>query len=85
MRYLSFMFGSILFVLLLGFFLKNRQSVEIAYYLGASWRLPLSMLILLSFTAGVIAALFASLVIIVKQRRALITLSNTTTIPKQHA
>lgn len=85
MRYLSFIFGSILFVLLLGFFLKNRQSVEIAYYLGASWHLPLSILILLSFTAGVIAALFASLVIIVKQRRALITSSNTTTIPKQHA
>ena len=85
MRYLSFMIGCLLFVLLLGFFLKNKQSVDITYYLGLSWQMPLSVLILLSFTAGVLVALIASLAIIVKQRRALITLTKTTKILNKHA
>ena len=85
MRYLSFIIGCILFVLLLGFFLKNKQTVDISYYLGLSWQMPLAVLILLSFTAGVLAALIASLVVIVKQRRALIALSKTTTVLNQHA
>ena len=85
MRYLSFITGSLLFILLLGFFLKNKQMVTIAYYLGLSWQMPLAVLILLSFTAGVLLALMASLVIIVKQRRALIALNKTTKNIIQHA
>ena len=85
MRYLSFIIGCLLFILLLGFFLKNKQMVDITYYLGLSWQMPLAVLMLISFTAGVLAALIASLVIIVKQRRTLITLNKTTKIINQHA
>ena len=85
MRYLSFITGSLLFILLLGFFLKNKQMVTIAYYLGLSWQMPLAVLILLSFTAGVLVALIASLTIITKQKRALIALNKTTKNIIQHA
>ena len=85
MRYLSFIVGCLLFVLLLGFFLKNKQTVTIAYYLGLSWQMPLVVLILLSFTAGVLIALIASLTIITKQRRTLIALNKTTKNIIQHA
>ena len=85
MRYISFIFSCLLFVLLLGFFLKNQQSVDISYHLGLSWQMPLPVLILLSFTAGILATLMASLVVIVKQRRALIAQSKTTQILNKHA
>lgn len=85
MRFLNFVVGCLLFICLLGFFLKNKQTVTIAYYLGLSWQMPLAVLVMLSFAAGVLAALIASLVIIVKQRRALITLSKTIKNNHQHA
>ena len=50
-----------LFLLLLGFALKNTEPVALRYLLGYEWRAPLSLILLLFFGAGAalgVAAVF---------------------------
>lgn len=64
MRYLSWFAKLVLFVLLLGFALKNTEPVAVRYFLGQEWRAPLSLVLLLFFGVGVVlsaAALFGAL------------------------
>ncbi|HEY7759035.1 MAG TPA: lipopolysaccharide assembly protein LapA domain-containing protein [Burkholderiales bacterium] len=60
MRYLSWITRLVLFLLLLGFALKNTEPVALRYFLGQEWRAPLSLVLLLFFGAG--AALGAAAV-----------------------
>lgn len=74
MRYLYLTLGFILFVLLLGFALKNAEIVELHYYLGLVWRAPLSLMLLIAFFIGTVAGMIACLSPIIRQRRELIAL-----------
>jgi uncharacterized integral membrane protein len=61
MRYLSWIAKLLLFLLLLGFALKNTEPVAVRYFLGQEWRAPLSLVLLLFFGAGAalgVAAVF---------------------------
>ena len=61
MRYLSWIAKLLLFLLLLGFALKNTEPVAVRYFLGQEWRAPLSLVLLLTFGAGAalgVAAVF---------------------------
>ena len=50
MRYLYIVLGLVVFILLLGFVMKNVEPVELHYYLGYVWRAPLSLMILATAT-----------------------------------
>jgi uncharacterized integral membrane protein len=61
MRALSWIAKLLLFLLLLGFALKNTEPVAVRYFLGQEWRAPLSLVLLLTFGAGAalgVAAVF---------------------------
>lgn len=72
MRYFSWLLGIVLFLLALGFAVKNSESVTLSYYLGYQWRAPLVLVILAFFCAGVAAGIAASTGFIFKQRRELL-------------
>lgn len=74
MRYLYLTLGFLLFVMLLGFALKNAEIVELHYYLGLVWRAPLSLMLLVAFFIGTVAGMIACISPIIRQRRELIAL-----------
>jgi putative membrane protein len=74
MRYLYVTLGFLLFVLLLGFALKNAEIVALHYYLGLVWRAPLSLMLLIAFFMGTVAGMVACLSPIIRQRRELIAI-----------
>ena len=74
MKYIYTTLGLLLFILLLGFALKNSQAVELHYYLGFAWRAPLSLLLLITFSVGIIAGIMACLASWIRQRRELLAL-----------
>jgi lipopolysaccharide assembly protein A len=63
-----------LFVLLLGFAVKNSDSVALRYFLGLEWHAPLVLILLVFFAAGAALGIAASLVIMVRQRREILAL-----------
>jgi len=69
MRYLSWLFGFVLFVLALGFAVKNSDTVVVHYYLGYQWQASLVLVILVFFFTGVAVGVAASLGFIFRQRR----------------
>jgi uncharacterized integral membrane protein len=74
MRYLAWLFGFVLFLLALGFAVKNSDAVVIHYYLGYQWQAPLVLVILVFFAAGVAVGVGASLGYIFRQRRDILSL-----------
>lgn len=69
MRYLSWVFGTTLFLLAMGFAIKNSETITLHYYLGYQWQAPLVVVILTVFCTGAAAGIAASLGFIFKQRR----------------
>ena len=69
MRYLSWLFGFILFLLALGFAVKNSDAVVVNYYLGYQWQASLVLVILVFFFIGVAVGVAASLGYLFRQRR----------------
>ncbi|MDO8892695.1 MAG: LapA family protein [Sulfurimicrobium sp.] len=69
MRYLSLISGFILFLLALGFALKNSDSITLHYFLGYQWQAPLVLVLMLAFSLGTAAGIAATLGLIFKQRR----------------
>ena len=60
MRILALLLKIALFVLLLGFAVKNSDVVTLRYFLGYEWQSPLALVILLSFAIGLLVGLLAS-------------------------
>lgn len=74
MRYLSWILGFSLFLLSLGFAIKNSETVTLNYYLGYHWQAPLVLIILAAFCMGAAAGIGATLGFIFKQRREIMKL-----------
>ena len=78
MRKIVFMFkaaaAGATFLLLLGFAVKNSDSVALRYFLGLEWHAPLVLMLLIFFAAGAAIGVAASLVIMVRQRREILAL-----------
>ena len=69
MVYLKWLVRIVIFVLLLGFAVKNLEPVTLNYFLGYQWQEPL-VVILLAFTLlGVVVGLLASMSTLFRQRR----------------
>jgi uncharacterized integral membrane protein len=65
---------AVLFLLLLGFAVKNDQPVVLKYFFGYEWHTSLVVILLCFFTVGVLVGVLAMLTKLFRQRRELITL-----------
>ena len=74
MRYLSWLLKFILFLLLLGFAVKNTETAILLYYLGYEWQAPLVLILLVFFCAGAAVGIVASLSYLFRQRREMLLL-----------
>ncbi len=63
-----------IFLLLLGFAVKNTDSVALRYFLGLEWHAPLVLMLLIFFTAGAALGISASLGMMGRQRREILGL-----------
>ena len=66
--------GAAIFLLLLGFAVKNTDPVAIRYFLGLEWQAPLVLVLLIFFAAGAALGIAASLTIMARQRREILGL-----------
>ena len=69
MRTISWLLRALLFIVLLGFAVKNDQPVTLRYFFGYEWQSSLVVALLLFFAAGAIAGVLAMLVTVLQQRR----------------
>jgi len=71
MKYLLWLLRIVLFVVLLGFAVKNSGTVTLRFFFDSAWPLPLVAVMLIFFAAGVVAGLSAALGSFLRQRREL--------------
>lgn len=71
MRALGWLAKGLLFLILFGFALKNTGPVELRFFLGHSWRAPLSLLLFVFFALGAALGVAAALGLAYRQRREL--------------
>jgi uncharacterized integral membrane protein len=85
MKTIYSLFGFALFVMLLGFALKNSEPVSLQYYLGFVWQAPLSLMLLIAFSIGVIIGIIACLSPLIGQRKRLLALQRELNALAAHA
>lgn len=69
MRYISWLLQMLIFIILLGFALKNGQPVTLHYFFGYEWQSTLVIVSLLFFAVGAGLGILATLGIWFRQRR----------------
>jgi len=69
MRYLVWLFRAVIFLVLLGFAVKNDQPVVLRYFFGYEWQASLVVVLLLFFAVGMAIGVLAVLGNIFRQRR----------------
>ena len=69
MRYLVWLLRAVMFIVLLGFAVKNDQSVVLRYFFGYEWQASLVVILLLFFALGMGIGVLAMLGNIFRQRR----------------
>ncbi len=74
MKYLSWALRILLFLLLLGFVLKNTAPVTVYFYLGSQWQASLALVLLVCFGFGAAAGVLAILTHVYRQRREILRL-----------
>jgi lipopolysaccharide assembly protein A len=84
MRYLMWLPRIALFLVLLGFAVKNAETVTLRYYFGYEWEAPLILIILLSFALGVAIGVMSCLGKILRQKREIATGRRKYRLPEEH-
>jgi len=74
MRYVLWFARIVLFLLLLGFAMKNSEPVVVRYFFGQEWQGPLVFVLLICFCAGAALGIVAALGQIFRQRREIVEL-----------
>ena len=74
MKFFIWLLRIVLFVVLLGFAVKNSSMVTLHFFFDAAWPLPLVAAMLIFFAAGAVAGLSAALGTFLRQRRELVRL-----------
>ncbi|OGS92366.1 MAG: hypothetical protein A2Z95_10120 [Gallionellales bacterium GWA2_60_18] len=69
MRYFNWVLRAALFVVLLGFAVKNDQPVTLRYFFDYEWQSSLVIVLLLFFSAGAAVGVIAMLPNVLLQRR----------------
>ena len=72
MRYLIWLLRAALFVVLLGFAVKNDQPVTLRYFFGYEWNASLVVVLLCFFAIGAGIGILAMLGALLRQRRELV-------------
>lgn len=75
MRYLTWLLRIVIFLILLGFAVKNDQPVVLRYFLGYEWQASLVVILLLFFAVGVGVGMLALLGNIFRQRKEIAALN----------
>jgi uncharacterized integral membrane protein len=68
MRALVWFVRFVLFVLLFGFAVKNRESVDLYFFFGKQWRFQLIFVILVAFAVGALLGATATITSLLRQR-----------------
>jgi lipopolysaccharide assembly protein A len=84
MRYLMWLPRIALFLVLLGFTVKNAETVTLRYYFGYEWEAPLILIILLSFALGVAIGVMSCLGKILRQKREIAMGRRKYRLPEEH-
>lgn len=74
MRYLIWSLRAVLFLLLLGFAVKNDEPVVLRYFFGFEWQTSLVLVLLCFFAIGVAFGLLAMLGTLFRQHRQLVAI-----------
>jgi uncharacterized integral membrane protein len=74
MRYLVWLLRAIMFLVLLGFAVKNDQPVVLRYFFGYEWQASLVVILLLFFAVGVGIGVVAMLGNLFRQRKVIASL-----------
>ena len=74
MRYLHWILRILLFLVLLGFAIKNTDPVVVRYFVGWEWHAPLVLVLLVFFVAGAVLGVMAAVAWLYHQRRELLQL-----------
>lgn len=69
MRAIIWIIRLLLFFLLFGFAIKNDHLVTLNFFFGVQWQLPLVFVILVTFAAGALIGVTATLASMMRQRR----------------
>ena len=69
MRYLNWVLRAVLFIVLLGFAVKNDQPVTLRYFFSYEWQSSLVIVLLVFFAAGTAVGVLAMLGNVLQQRR----------------
>ncbi len=69
MKYLVWFFRVLVFLLLLGFAMKNDQPVVLRFFLGYEWQASLVLVLLLFLSTGAAIGMLALLSGILRQRK----------------
>ena len=68
MRYLNWLLRAALFIVLLGFAVKNDQPVTLRYFFGFEWQSSLVIVLLVFFAAGAAVGILSLFVNLLQQR-----------------
>jgi putative membrane protein len=74
LRYLSWIFRAVLFLMLLLFALKNTEPVTLRFFFGESWQVPLVLLLLIFFAFGAVLGVLAGVTRVLQHRREILAL-----------
>ena len=69
MTYINWILRAALFIVLLGFAVKNDQPVTLRYFFGYEWQSSLVIVALIFFAAGAVVGVISMLVNVLKLRR----------------
>ena len=69
MRYLVWLLRAVMFIVLLGFAVKNDQPVVLRYFFGFEWQASLVVILLVFFAVGLGIGVLAVLGNVFRQRR----------------
>jgi uncharacterized integral membrane protein len=69
LHYLGWLARLLVFLVALGFALKNTHPVTFVSYLGYAWQAPLIVMLLVAFVAGALAGILALLPHLIRLRR----------------
>lgn len=76
MRYFVWIFRATLFLILLGFALRNDEPVVVRYFFGYEWHASLVLVLLLFFAIGTAIGVLSTLTTLLRQRKEISTLRN---------
>lgn len=69
MRYLNWVLRTVLFIVLLGFAVKNDEPVTLRYFFGYEWQSSQVVVLLIFFASGAAVGVLAMFANVLEQRR----------------